>query len=199
MKTVTKRVTLLLWLAIAAAQLLLSAPIASPTQTLGLENHSWEIFPLAAQSHQAERAQLSEAQRERARVQRSTAPGDVPQIHFPDFDSYCADPGRSIVADLKGITLASGYTTRAQWLAALKAADLAANAKGLFTAQSLLANLSGSIPHGATFQNTLSRPDFLKMVQQHQAWIAKNDPGFYSWQHKVEQQVQKKIDAENSS
>ena len=107
-----------------------------------------------------------------------------------------ADPGRSIVADVKGITLASGYTTRAQWLAAFKTADLAANAKGLFSGKALMAILYGSIPHGVTFQSTLSRPDFLKMVQQHQAWIAKNDPGFYSWQHKVEQQVQKKIEQE---
>jgi hypothetical protein len=109
-----------------------------------------------------------------------------------------ADPGHSIVADVKGITLASGYTTRAQWLAALKAADLAGNLKGLFAANSLFANLAAPIPQGVTFQKTLARPDFLEMVRQHQAWIAKNDPGFYSWRHKVEQQVEKKIEAEES-
>jgi hypothetical protein len=94
--------------------------------------------------------------------------------------------------------LASGYTTRAQWLAALKTADLAAKRSRPLYREAPLRRPHRIDSARVTSQNTLSRPDFLKMVQQ-QAWIAKNDPGFYSWQHKVEQQVQKKIDAENSS
>ena len=39
------------------------------------------------------------------------------------------DPGRSIVADVPEISLASGYKSRADWLAGLKQTDLAENGK----------------------------------------------------------------------
>jgi len=77
MKTVTQKIGLLCWLAIAAVQLLPSAPTASAKSNLGLENRAWEIFPLAAGSHQANQLQVSEAQRERAPPQRSDAPDCV--------------------------------------------------------------------------------------------------------------------------
>jgi hypothetical protein len=57
--------------------LLLSASIAPAKSAIGLENRVWKIFPLAAHSHQVNRGQVAEAQRERAPPQRSTAPGCV--------------------------------------------------------------------------------------------------------------------------
>jgi hypothetical protein len=71
------RIILFFWLAIAALHLLLSAPIAPAKSTLGLENRAWNFFSSATQSHQADRLQVAEAQRERAPPQRSTAPGCV--------------------------------------------------------------------------------------------------------------------------
>jgi hypothetical protein len=62
------------------------------------------------------------------------------------------------------------------------------------TGKALLANLYGSIPHGVTFQSTLSRPDFLKMVHQHQAWT-----GFMPGSIRSNNRFRRKIDAENSS
>jgi hypothetical protein len=99
---------------------------------------------------------------------------------------------------IKGISLASGYATRAAWLAALKVKDLAVEGKGPITDKTLFAGLIGSIPHGITFQKTLGRTRFVSMVQQHQAWVAKNYPGFYAWQHKFDGQVRKQIEQENS-
>jgi limonene-1,2-epoxide hydrolase len=92
----------------------------------------------------------------------------------------------------KESALASGCKSRADWLAALKQTDLAANGKRLFTAKTLFSNLFASAPQGVRFQSTLSRPDFVQMVKAHQAWIAKNSSGFYSWQHKVEKRSKKK-------
>ena len=73
-KAFRRRIILFFWLAIAALQLLLSASIAPAKSTLELENRVWEIFSLAAQSHQANQLQVAEAQRERAPPQRSAAP-----------------------------------------------------------------------------------------------------------------------------
>jgi len=170
MKSAAKSL-LCFWFAIVALGALCSAPIVSAKSTLGPQDRflSTKVFSKSALLDWAHNLK--------------------PAVS-------AADPGRSIVADVKGITLASGYTIRAQWLTALKAADLAGNLKGLFSANSLFANLAAPIPREVTFQKTLARPDFLEMVRQHQAWIARNDPGFYSWQHKVEQQVEKKIEAE---
>ena len=109
------------------------------------------------------------------------------------------DPGQSLFAGVQGLGIPDGYKSRADWLANLKAADLAEKAKGLFTSSTLFAGLNGVVPHGINIQQVGSRPDFVALVQSHQAWIAQNFPGFYSWQHKVEQQVQKKIDAENQN
>jgi filamentous hemagglutinin family protein len=109
------------------------------------------------------------------------------------------DPGTSLFAGVHGLGLSSGYPSRADWLSGLKAADPAEKVKGLFTSASLLAGLNGVALHGVNIQRIGSAPDFIALVKSHQAWIAKNFPGFYSWQHKVEKQVQKKIDAENSN
>lgn len=88
----------------------------------------------------------------------------------------------------------------AGWLAALQATNLAAHAQGLFSgAQSLFSNLVGSVPQGVRFQNTLGRPDFGQMVQAHQAWLAKNDPGFYGWQAQVQKAVQKQVKQEEKA
>ena len=108
------------------------------------------------------------------------------------------DPGRSIVADVPGISLVSGYKSRADWLAGLKQTDLAANGKGLFTDKTLFSSLLAPAPQGVTVQSTLSRPDFVQMVKEHQAWIAKNFSGFYNWQAKVEKQVNKLLKQEDN-
>jgi len=96
MKTAAKRTTLILWLAIAVVQLLFSPQVASAKSSLGRENRSWEIFSLAAQSHQTNRLQLAEAQRERAPPQRSTAPGCVlgPETNaFVPENVFAYNPG----------------------------------------------------------------------------------------------------------
>jgi hypothetical protein len=55
MKTAAKTVALILWLALAALQLLFSPQVASAKSSLSLENHIWKIFSSAAQTHQANR------------------------------------------------------------------------------------------------------------------------------------------------
>jgi hypothetical protein len=64
-KSAAKTITLLLWLLIAALQLCFSAPAASAKSLPSLENRVWKIFVPAAQSHQANPSQVTEAQRER--------------------------------------------------------------------------------------------------------------------------------------
>jgi hypothetical protein len=112
-----------------------------------------------------------------------------PRHHFFPFPSAVHSRGQG-QSGLFGLGLSSGYASRAAWLSGLKAADLAGKGKGLFTSASLDADLNGVAPHGVNIQHTGSAPDFIALIQSHQAWIAKNFPGFYSWQHKVEQQVQ---------
>jgi hypothetical protein len=65
MKSAAKRITFLLWLALAAFQLLFAAQVAPAKSAFVPENRVWKIFPLAAQTHQLERSQLSQPQRER--------------------------------------------------------------------------------------------------------------------------------------
>lgn len=77
MKTAAKKITLFFWLAIAAFQLLFAAQLAPAKSAFVPENRVWKIFPLAAESHQPNIAQVAEPQRERAPPQRSTVPGCV--------------------------------------------------------------------------------------------------------------------------
>jgi hypothetical protein len=66
MKTGTKRIILFLWLLVAGLQLLFSASVAPAKPLPCLENRVWEIFSLAAQTHQVSQLQVAGPQRERA-------------------------------------------------------------------------------------------------------------------------------------
>jgi hypothetical protein len=57
---------LFLWLFVAAVQLLFTASVAPAKPLPGLENRTWKIFPLAAQTHLPIGTQVTEAQRQRA-------------------------------------------------------------------------------------------------------------------------------------
>jgi hypothetical protein len=77
MKAAKRKILPLLWLLIALFQLLFAAQLASAKSAFVPENRVWKIFPLAAESHQPNIAQVAEPQRERAPPQRSTVPGCV--------------------------------------------------------------------------------------------------------------------------
>jgi hypothetical protein len=66
MKAIKKKVWLLLWPAIAAFRLLFSSQLAPAKSAFVPENRVCKIFPLAAESHQLNPSQVSQAQRERA-------------------------------------------------------------------------------------------------------------------------------------
>ena len=55
-------------------------------------------------------------------------------------------PDARLLPMFKESALASGCKSRADWLAALKQTDLAANGKRLFTAKTLFSNLLASAP-----------------------------------------------------
>jgi len=77
MKAAKRKILPLLWLLIALFELLFAAQLASAKSAFVPENRVWKIFPLAAESHQPNIAQVAEPQRERAPPQRSTVPGCV--------------------------------------------------------------------------------------------------------------------------
>ena len=77
MKTAAKGIIFSLWLVIAAFELLLSGPAASAKSPLGLQNCTWKIFSLAAQTSQPNPSQVTQPQQERAPPQVKEASDDV--------------------------------------------------------------------------------------------------------------------------
>jgi hypothetical protein len=101
MKAAKRKILPLLWLLIALFQLLFAAQLASAKSAFVPENRVWKIFPLAAESHQPNIAQVAEPQRERAPPQRSTVPGCVlgPESETPSIGSLTPNGAVVVTSD----------------------------------------------------------------------------------------------------
>ena len=87
----------LFWLLVAVFQLFFAAQPAPAKSAFVPENRTWEIFPLAVQSHQFGQLQVSEPQRERAPAGVKSASDDV-----LGPESVAASTGSNIALDSNG-------------------------------------------------------------------------------------------------